>query len=229
MNRTEAAEKLQLNPELVRKWETDFQIPVPRDEKNRRVYTDIELEIFDLIKNLRDENGIQTIRKKIQKEYNLMKNTGDEIQPVDNPEINTGSDSPKVEINHQESETYRVYEDKIQPDDFTRLENSLVLKIDEKMNQVQNQLMIAAKSIGSLEAKLEAAEESKEFIKTEYRQSVDRLENELKRTIEAAEMAQQEKSVYRDQVEKLRQELEQKNLELSQEKSKGFLSRLFRK
>lgn len=52
---TEMAEKYDITPETLRKWERDFELSIPRSENNSRYYRAPEVEILDYIVKLKAE------------------------------------------------------------------------------------------------------------------------------------------------------------------------------
>ncbi len=60
----EVSEKLDLNNSTLRNWEQEFDLKVPRNNRNHRYYTEKEIEVLEIIKDGRDKNhSIETIKK----------------------------------------------------------------------------------------------------------------------------------------------------------------------
>jgi len=53
----EVAGNLELNSQTLRKWEKDFKLKIPRNDKGHRYYTDKEVELLENIKNWKDKGA----------------------------------------------------------------------------------------------------------------------------------------------------------------------------
>ncbi len=66
MKINELAERLNIGEDTLQEWENVFNIDVPRNESNQRIYSEDDLKLFQAIKSLRDnDNGIETIGRKL--------------------------------------------------------------------------------------------------------------------------------------------------------------------
>ena len=52
---TKASDILNLKPYLLRFYESEFELDIPRKKNNRRYYTEKELELFRKIERLKDK------------------------------------------------------------------------------------------------------------------------------------------------------------------------------
>lgn len=83
----EVSEMLQINTSTLRNYEKEFDLKVPRDERNRRFYTEKEMEILKLIKQGRDDNhSIDTIKTALIKHNYIaeQRENGLSLTPVNN-------------------------------------------------------------------------------------------------------------------------------------------------
>jgi len=82
----EVSEMIVINVSTLRSYEKEFELIIPRDDRNRRYYTKKEIDILKIIKDARNENhSIDTIRKSLEKHGYIedQRKNGLQLMPMD--------------------------------------------------------------------------------------------------------------------------------------------------
>jgi len=127
----ELASLLQLNCQTLRKYELEFNISIPRDSNNNRVYTDKEKEIFEMIIRLKREGlNLKAVKKMIDKSITFIEQKEQTLDKISIDKM-SGSDVGII-LRKQVDESLVSFENRIQSQ-FDNLKNSY----DEKFEQLR--------------------------------------------------------------------------------------------
>ena len=85
---SEASEKLNLETHVLRYWEEELNLEIPRNEMGHRYYTDEEIKVFENIKHLKSRGQLKAIKTAISdmdenESYILKLNDEEEINIAD--------------------------------------------------------------------------------------------------------------------------------------------------
>jgi len=208
MNITEVTEKLNINPDTLRKWEKYLNLSIQRTGKNKREYSEEDFKLIEKIKEMRDlDHGFNTITRELKLDNNELKQS---LDPVGSSlESNNTSTTLSNHINTKLEILQNTLDNKL---------NS-ILELSEKYSR-------ACFEIGSLQSKLEAKEESLKEAQVKIKlisdssgKDVSNLNKEIER-IKLDNEYQQKKH---------RMENEQLKTELDREKKKPWYKKLFNK
>ncbi len=149
----EISDMLDINSSTLRNYEKEFNLIIPRDNRNRRYYTDKEIEILKIIKEARKENhSIDTIRKSLEKHdfiesqqengINLMpmdKLTPEQLNQVQEQMFNKFSEQLAELVITREAEMQQKYEEKLSKE-LSDLKDSLKDQLQLELKNHQEQL-----------------------------------------------------------------------------------------
>ena len=168
----EVAKRLKITTQTIRIWENVFNISVPRDEQNNRIYDESIINTFEQIKALKDQKQSITDIKNTLEFKGINEHKPIEFNPLndDNGKPGINSDS-KIEFN---SLNLR--------DDI----RSMIKAEIQEQTELSEKYAKATYKIGQLEAQLNASEEKNkllpspdELIKLKTELEAVKRENEL--------------------------------------------------
>src|SRR5665648_12764 len=143
-NINQVAAKLEVSPSTLRKYEEDYQLIFPRDELNRRYFTDKEIQVLKNILAMKHEGlNILAIKKilgksvelKEQKEQAMELMTIDKLTAADFKEFLAENIAQIIAEKEQHiAEQYQARMDKMEQEFTTKLDN-----IDEELGRQGHQ------------------------------------------------------------------------------------------
>ncbi|NLW22484.1 MAG: MerR family transcriptional regulator [Tissierellia bacterium] len=175
---SEVAELTSYPPHVLRYYEKEFELDIPRNESNHRYYTYAEIEIFQYIKSLQDKGFSNKQIKLILKSPELLLNSNEEtaltnISPVEN--IDPVKLAKEISLSLQEGFF----------DELTRiLENNkeynaqIVKELLDEITALRNELNSKERDVLICEnAKLKMKVKEKSYEIAELKEKIKRLEN----------------------------------------------------
>lgn len=140
----EAAKRLQVTNQTIRTWENIFNISVPRDEQNNRIYDESLISLLEYIKELKAQKYDITAIKQALDNKGLNKYNTPDITPLKSDTVKPGNDdAPGLDIRD------------------VNLRNDIkeIVKAEiQNISELSRDYATAAHRIGQLEAQLQAAE-----------------------------------------------------------------------
>lgn len=240
MNRDEFSKATGIHPETLRKYERDFQIEIPRDEKNNRIYGQKETDTFLMLKKALETKSV----KELKIELGLIDKTIESNVPNINNEVvqekNTGVQNACMtdEIKELSEIIQGVYTD------VQQLKNTDIQEIKSNFLQVNetafSELSIMAKRISELSYQLGNFESSLKYEKEKYHDLISKYESEKRlisdfssKTIDELKSSLSNKDeilTQKDlQLKDKDKEIEDLKKSLEKEKSKTLFQKIFPK
>lgn len=165
-------------PHVLRYYEKEFELEVPRNESNHRYYTYLEIEIFQYIKSLQDKGFSNKQIKLIIKSPELLVGSNDEtaltnINPREN--INPLELAKEISLNLQEG----FFDDLIKRlDSNNECSIQMIEKLKDEITELRNELSSKERDVLICEnAKLKMRVKEKSYETAELKEKVKRLEN----------------------------------------------------
>ena len=175
---SEVAELTSYPPHVLRYYEKEFELEIPRNEANHRYYTYHEIELFQYIKSLQDKGFSNKQIKLIIKSPELLLNSNDEtalttIVPKEN--INFMELANEISLNLQES----FFNDLINILDNNNESNSeLIKELKDEIIALKNEINSKERDVVICEnAKLKMKVKEKSYEVAELKEKIKRMEN----------------------------------------------------
>jgi len=231
MNREEFAKEVNLNKELIRSWEKEFDIEIPRDENKYRTYGQRELEIYQMIIKLRENNKPSEIKKMLKNTDNLQSNLQSDLQ-TKKQSVNAENKTDNANIS---SEVLTSFKSEITTQ-ITKINTNLESKFTEYAELSYAYADVSAK-LGFLTASLLAEQEKNRLLIQSYEsekrllsdyssKSVTGLENKIQTLEENLQSSNNSNNQLKDIVSSKDKDIENLKQQLEAEKSKGIKDKI---
>lgn len=175
---SEVAELTSYPPHVLRYYEKEFELDIPRNESNHRYYTYAEIELLQYIKSLQDKGFSNKQIKLIIKSPELLLNSNEEtaltnINPVEN--INSIELAREISLNLQEgffSELIQILESN------TEYNEQIIKELMDEIVALRNELSSKERDVLICEnAKLKMKIKEKSYEVASLNEKIKRMEN----------------------------------------------------
>ncbi|MCF6459743.1 MerR family transcriptional regulator [Clostridium sp. Cult3] len=175
---SEVAEITNYPPHVLRYYEKEFELEIPRNESNHRYYTYKEIEIFQYIKSLQDQGFSNKQIKLIMNSPELLINSSEEMALT---AINSRDKIDSVQLAKDIS--LNLYMEFF--DDLTRILNNNTEHNVEKIEELKDEIMSLRNELNSKErdvlicenAKLKMKVKEKSYEVADLREKIKRIED----------------------------------------------------
>ncbi|NMB27131.1 MAG: MerR family transcriptional regulator [Tissierellia bacterium] len=175
---SEVAELTSYPPHVLRYYEKEFELEIPRNQSNHRYYTYLEIEIFQYIKSLQNKGFSNKQIKLIIKSPELLVDSNEEtaltnITPREN--INSLELAKEISLNLQEG----FFDDLIKRlDSNSECSIQMIEKLKDEITELRNELSSKERDVLICEnAKLKMKVKEKSYETAELKDKIKRLEN----------------------------------------------------
>ena len=175
---SEVAELTGYPPHVLRYYEKEFELEIPRNQSNHRYYTYLEIEIFQYIKSLQNKGFSNKQIKLIIKSPELLVDSNDEtaltnITPREN--INSLELAREISLNLQKE----FFDDLIKKlDSNSECSIQMIEKLKDEIIELRNELSSKERDVLICEnAKLKMKVKEKSYETAELKEKIKRLEN----------------------------------------------------
>ena len=175
---SEVAELTGYPPHVLRYYEKEFELEVPRNQSNHRYYTYLEIEILQYIKSLQDKGFSNKQIKLIIKSPELLVDSNDEtaltnIIPREN--VNSVELAREISLNLQEG----FFDELIKKlDNSSECSIKMIESLKDEITELRNELSSKERDVLICEnAKLKMKVKEKSYETAELKEKVKRLEN----------------------------------------------------
>lgn len=139
----EVSEITGFKPHVIRYYDKEFELNIPRNESNRRYFTYKELEKLRYIKTLQTKGLTNTQVKQVLKSPEVILNEGDQISSTQETAVAVANSEKQLSFTNTENDSlYNLLNQifiNIQQLDYRREFQELYEKIEEFQNQIINQ------------------------------------------------------------------------------------------
>lgn len=175
---SEVAEITSYPPHVLRYYEKEFELEIPRNEANHRYYTYHEIELFQYIKSLQDKGFSNKQIKLIIKSPELLLNSNDETALttiVTKENMNFMELANEISLNLQES----FFNELINILDNNNESNSeLIKELKDEIIALKNEINSKERDVLICEnAKLKMKVKEKSYEVAELKEKIKRMEN----------------------------------------------------
>ena len=239
MNRDEFSKATGIHPETLRKYERDFLIEIPRDEKNNRIYGLKETDTFLMLKKALETKSVKELKIELGIiDKNIESNTPNKNEVVQEKNTGVQSDCISDEIKELSEIVQVVYTD------VQQLKNTDIQEIKSNFLQVNetafSELSIMAKRISELSYQLGNFESSLKYEKEKYQDLILKYDSEKRmisdfssKSIDELKISLSNKdNLINEKDYKLKEkdkEIEELKKALEKEKSKSIFQKVFSK
>ncbi len=175
---SEVAEITGYPPHVLRYYEKEFELDIPRNESNHRYYTYAEIELFQYIKYLQEKGFSNKQIKLIIKSPETVMNSNDEtaLTTVDNlSAIDTVQLAHEISSNLQDKFIDRLKEILWENKEYNEL---MIQKLIDEITALKNELNSKERDVLICEnAKLKMKIKEKSYEIAELKEKIKRLEN----------------------------------------------------
>ncbi len=175
---SEVAELTGYPPHVLRYYEKEFELEIPRNEANHRYYTYHEIELFQYIKSLQDKGFSNKQIKLIIKSPELLISSNEEtaltsVVPKEN--IDSIELAKEISLNLQEA----FFEDLIKVlDSKSEYSNQMIEDLKEEIISLRNEINSKERDVLICEnAKLKMKIKEKSYEVAELKEKVKKMEN----------------------------------------------------
>ena len=175
---SEVAELTSYPPHVLRYYEKEFELEIPRNQSNHRYYTYLEIEIFQYIKSLQNKGFSNKQIKLIIKSPELLVDSNEEtaltnITPREN--INSLELAKEISLNLQEG----FFDDLIKRlDSNSECSIQMIEKLKDEITELRNELSSKERDVLICEnAKLKMKIKEKSYEVVELKEKIKRMEN----------------------------------------------------
>ena len=139
----EVSEITGFKPHVIRYYDKEFELNIPRNESNRRYFTYKELEKLRYIKTLQTKGLTNTQVKQVLKSPEVILNEGDQTSSTQETAVAVANSEKQLSFTNTENDSlYNLLNQifiNIQQLDYRREFQELYEKIEEFQNQIINQ------------------------------------------------------------------------------------------
>lgn len=178
---SEMAEIIEYPPHVLRYYEKEFEIEIPRNESNHRYYTYKEVELFQFIKDLQEKGFNNKQIKTIIESPEVLSDEQDEIALTTFTaleKIDTKNLSNEISLNLYE----KIHED-LRPLLDLKYDNSekLILELKDELEMLRKEISSKERDVLICEnAKLKMKVKEKSYEVAELREQIKRKDNSNK-------------------------------------------------
>lgn len=176
---SEVAEITGYPPHVLRYYEKEFELDIPRNESNHRYYTYAEIELFQYIKSLQNKGFSNKQIKLIIKSPEVLINSNDETALTNISQLNsidTVQLAQEISINLHDS-FFDILNQLLEKN--KELNDQMVQKLMDEIVALRNELNSKERDVLICEnAKLKMKVKEKSYEVAELREKIKRLEND---------------------------------------------------